>query len=183
MRKVLLSLFVLTLLNSCGNDSKKMEEKNASNELKKFNSVKEMLSDAGDFSEETGTLKIIDENPQNPHIQVSKPIVQGDLDKVIDEIVKRDIVYVAFQTFAQTPTKKITITSIPIDLEDKTKYYDKYKKTLTINKKSADKIIKEVFGSDDYAILFTKTGNIQVPSKEFDKLKFEKLEETFDKLK
>lgn len=188
MRKILLSLLVLTLLNSCGNETKKPEEKSltekiTSNELQKFNSVEEMLSEAGDFNEEMGTLKILDGNPQNPHFQVSKPIVKDDLDNVVDEIVKRDIVYVAFQTFAQTQIDKITITSIPIDLKDKTKYYDKFKKSVTINKKSADEIMKEEFGSDDYSILFAKSGTTQVPSREFDKLKFEKLEETFKKLK
>ncbi len=188
MRKILLSLLILTLLNSCGNEPKKNEEKSltekiTSNELNHFNSVEEMLSEAGDFSKEMGTLKILDGNPQSPHIQVSKPIVTGDLDKVVDEIVKRDIVYVAFQTFAQTKTEKITITSIPIDFEDKTKYYDKFKKSVTINKKSADEIMKEEFGSDNYSILFAKSGTTQVPSKEFEKLKFEKLEETFKKLK
>lgn len=39
--------------------------------------------------------------------------------------------------------------------------------------------MKEEFGSNDYSLLFTRTGNIQVPSKEFDKLKFDKLEEIF----
>jgi len=125
MRKILLSLLALTLLKSCGNETKKEEEKSStekitSNKLQKFDTVVEMLSQAGDFNEEMGTLKILDRNPQNPQIQVSKPIVKGDIDKVVDEIVKRDIVYVAFQTFAQTQTDKITITSIPIDLEDKT---------------------------------------------------------------
>ncbi|WKW46904.1 hypothetical protein P3875_02285 [Myroides sp. JBRI-B21084] len=188
MKNLFFSIIIISLLNCCGNDNKKadkpIETKEVTTEnLQKFNSVKDMLTEAGDFSTENGTLKIIDENSEKLHIQVSKPIVKGDLDKVINEIVKRDIIYVAFQTFAQTPTEKITITSIPIDLEDRSKYYEEYKKTVTVTKETADRIMKDELGTNDYSILFSDLNGIQVPSKEFDKLKFEKLDETFNKLK
>jgi hypothetical protein len=198
MNRILTSIIFLTIFVSCKNDSEtKNAQQNLSvntsnpikmdkiseSELQKFFSVKEMLADAGDFSTENGTLKIIDGNSKNPKIQISEPIVKGDLDEIIEKFVKRDIVYVAFQSFAQTPTEKITITSIPVDLEDRTKYYPKYEKTMTITKKSTDQIMIDEFGSTDYSILFNKMNNIEVPSKEFDKLKFDKLDEIFDKLK
>lgn len=192
--KKILSIAILSILTNCSSD-KKGESVIAENEtattqtqninpseLKKYKSVKEMLENANDFTAEQGTLKFINNDENNLHIQISKPIVKDDSDKIIEEIVKRDIVYVAFQAFAQTSINKITITSIPIDLEDNKKYYNNYKQTVTIARDKADQIMQKEFGSIDYSILFIISDGIQIPSENFDKLKFEKLNKIYFKL-
>jgi len=195
MKNVLLTLSIMTILGSCGESKKTVEttddtttvtpeatNKIDPSQLIRYNSVKEMLENAHDFTVEEGTLKFINEDKNKLHIQVSKPIVEGDTDKVINEIVKRDLVYVAFQVFAQTSTDKITITSIPISLENRTKYYPDYKKTLTVTRAQTDQIMLNEFGNLDYSKLFVDSGGLQIPSDNFDRLKFKDLEYVFSAL-
>ncbi|MFP3832777.1 hypothetical protein [Chryseobacterium sp. SIMBA_028] len=180
-------LSVITLISlSCSNDKKNkpaiientiiQPQKVSTSELKKFKSVKEMLEDAHDFTLEQGTLNFINSDENNLHIQISKPIVEGDSDKIIDENIKRDIIYVAFQVFAQTSTKNITITSIPIDFKDQTKYYTQYQKTVKVTRDKTEQIMQKEFGSADYSILFDNLNGIQIPNKNFNKLKFQDLD-------
>lgn len=193
--KLNLILSVLILLTlSCG-QNKKAESMDTDNEimtiqprkinpseLKKYTSVKAMLEDAHDFTLEQGTLKFINSDENNLHIQVSKPIIEGDFENVISSTVKRDIVYVAFQTFAKTSTNKITITSVPIDINNQAKYYNEYQKTVTVTKEKANQIMQNEFGSVDYSILFADLNGIQIPSNHFDKLKFENLDRIYSEL-
>lgn len=195
MKKALLTITILTTLANCSESKKTVEttgdtaiiastvtNKIAPSQLIQYNSVKEMLENAHDYTVEEGTLKFINEDKNKLHIQVSKPIVEGDIDKVIKEIVKRDLVYVAFQVFAQTSTDKITITSIPISLEDRTKYYSDYKITLTVTKAQTNQIMLHEFGNLDYSRLFVDSGGLQIPSDDFDRLKFKDLEYVFSAL-
>ncbi|MBN9338163.1 MAG: hypothetical protein J0I88_10010 [Chryseobacterium sp.] len=197
MKKILLIFTISLLYQSCSENKSNIStaekikiprtdslstKKIDSSNLKKYGSVKEMLEDTHDFSTEQGTLKFINNDEDDLKIQVSKPIVKGDLEKFIIESVKRDIIYVAFQAFAQTSINKITITSIPIDYNDKSKYYNKYKKTITITRKKADQIMANEFGSLDYSILFSDLDGIQVPSEDFNKLKFNDLDKIFAQL-
>lgn len=138
-----------------------------------------MLADASDFHEENGSLKFISEDKSNLHNQVSKPILGADLDNVKEEIVKRDIIYFAFQTFAQTDIEKSTITAIPNDMKERDKYYEKYKKTVKIDREKAKEILKKYFNSEDFSILYKMAGTIWVPSQNFDKLKYEKLDKVY----
>ncbi|SHE79724.1 hypothetical protein [Chryseobacterium sp. OV279] len=195
MKKTLLIASICALL-SCSNDKKnesvttenetKIETSQTQNispsELKKYNSVKEMLEDAHDFTVEQGTLKFINTDEKNLHIQVSKPTIEGDSDKTINEMVKRDIVYIAFQAFAQTSINKITITSIPIDFNNKKKYYDEYKRTVTLTRDRADQIMQKEFDTKDYSILFVSLDEIQTPSDNFSKLKFQDLDLVYSEL-
>lgn len=150
--------------------------------LTKYNTVEEMLEDAHDFTVEQGTLKFINEDSNNLHVQVSKPIIKTETEKLINEIVKRDIIYVAFQAFAQTSIDKITITSIPIDHNDRAKYYTEYKKTITITRATANQIMENEFGTLDYSILFMNLDGMLVPSEDFSKLKFSNLDNVFTQL-
>lgn len=192
MKKTFLVAFLSTII-SCSSDKKVevepisenkdlLTQKISPSELKKYNSVKEMLEDAHDFTIEEGTLKFINSDENNLHLQVSKYTVKGESDDIINQTVKRDIVYVAFQAFAQTSTNKITITSVPIDYNVKTKYYNQYKKTITITRQKADQIMQQEFGNTDYSILFDRLNTIQIPSKNFDKLKFENLDKIYSEL-
>lgn len=192
MKKTFLVAFLSTII-SCGSDKKVevepisenkdlLTQKISPSELKKYNSVKEMLEDAHDFTIEEGTLKFINSDENNLHLQVSKYTVKGESDDIINQTVKRDIVYVAFQAFAQTSINKITITSVPIDYNVKTKYHNQYKKTITITRQKADQIMQQEIGNTDYSILFDKLNTIQVPNKNFDKMKFENLDKIYSEL-
>ncbi len=175
----ILSIATSTLLVSCKSETKSNTETKT---LPQYETVREMLEDSGDFYEENGSLKFISEENPNIHIQVSKPISKNDTKDAIEEIVKRDIVYVAFQTFAQTSLTELTITSVPLDFEDRKKYYDSYKKTLKVDRVKAKSILKEHLNSDDFSILFNLENGIWLPNKNFDKLKFKKLEEVYNEM-
>ncbi len=173
IKKTALALLIATVLLSCKSETKPSIVENP---LTQYETIREMLEDGGDFYEENGSLKFMSEEKANQHIQVSKPISKNDLENVKHEIVKRDIVYVAFQAFAQTNLNEITITSIPMDLEDNKRYYDEYKQTIKVDRVKAKSILKKYFGNDDFSILFENENGIWLPNKNFDKLKFEKLE-------
>jgi hypothetical protein len=147
--------------------------------LPKFATLKEMLEDSGDFNEEVGTLKFISLDKNNLHVQVSKPILENDLESVKNEIVKRDIIYVAFQTFAQTDINELTITSIPDSNDNPKKYFEKYKQTVKINREQAKAILKKYLDSEDFSILYEEQSGMWLPSKKFSVLKFEKLNEVY----
>ena len=188
IKSSLFILLIITLLgceletNSNRNNSKETKIVETKQILPQFENVEEMLLDASDYYEENGSLKFISEDESNLHIQVSKSIFKGDSESVKKDIVKRDIVYVAFQTFAQTNIKELTITAIPKDWKNHKKYYNEYKKTLKVNRTKAKVILKKYLNSSDFSILYKKRQGIWLPNKKFDELKFEKLEEVFIEL-
>lgn len=179
IKKMTILLFATTIMN-CKPEPKSKPNSIVAKPLTTYSSVREMLDDSGDFYEENDSLKFISVESQNFHIQVSKPISKNDLEKVKQETVIRNIVYVTFQTFAQTNTDKIIITSIPSDLENK--YYHKYKETLSITRTQAKSTLKKFLNTDDFSTLFTYENGIWLPNRNFEKLKFEKLQEVYKEL-
>ena len=184
MNRVLILLLSITMLIGC--KSEKKSDKNQTAEkgqtLTQFKSVREMLADASDYYEENGSLKFISEDKSNLHIQVSKPILEADLENVKEEIVKRDIIYVTFQTFAQTDIDRLTITAVPNDMENHEKYYKKYQKTITVDRENAKSVLKKYLDSEDFSILYKLDGTLWLPNENFSKLKFEKLEQVYTDL-
>lgn len=193
MKKILLLLLALFIM-SCKKDTtsftdeaednynlientKTVEKSSSEEKLPNYATIKEMFEASGDFSEEVGSLKFI--SLDKLHIQVSKPIVDNDMEDLKNELVKRDIVYVAFQTFAQTDIDELTITSVPNSFDDQKKYFEKYKRTLTINRNKAKSLLKKYLNTEDFSILYIEQDGIWLPSKSFDILKFEKLNEVF----
>jgi len=174
---VLFTLLTFNLI-SCNNGSEKKANNETAIELKQYPTVRAMLEDAGDYYEENGSLKFLSEEPNNTHIQVSKPISENDLENVIQDIVKRDIIYVAFQVFAQTNINEITITSIPKSL-NQDKYFKQHSKTLKVNKSKAQQVLKKFLNTDDFSTLFTLENGIWLPNKKFDVLKHDKLDEVY----
>jgi len=198
MKKSILILSTLIIV-SCKTDNNSLknnieEEKNtkintetenkaeSGKSLPKFTTLKEMLEDSGDFNEEVGTLKFISLDENKLHVQVSKPILENDLESVKNEIVKRDIVYVAFQTFAQTDINELTITSIPDSNDNPKKYFEKYKQTVKIDREQAKVILKKYLNSEDFSILYEEQNGMWLPSKNFSVLKFEKLNEVYTEI-
>ncbi|WP_291143379.1 hypothetical protein [Flavobacterium sp. UBA7680] len=192
MKKILLILSVIVIV-SCKTENKEAqyEETNtventgnckSGNALKKFSTLKEMLADSRDFNEDGGTLKFISLDEKKLHVQISKPVLENDLERVKNEIVKRDIIYVAYQTFAQTTINELTITSVPNSNDNPKKYFEKYKQTVKINRGKAKEILKKYLDSEDFSILYEEQNGMWLPSKNFSVLKFEKLDEVFDEI-
>lgn len=199
MNKIKLVIFTLSILlivscksdrdnqvNNIPNDSvsvKSLEPSNDDiendNSFPKYKTIKEMFEASYDFSEEVGTLKFISLEKSKLHVQVSKPIFESDLKNIIEEQVKRDIVYVAFQTFAQTEINLLTITSVPNSNDNPKKYFDNYKKTVKVNREKALIILKKYLDTDNFSILYENQNVLWVPSKQFSILKFEKLNEVY----
>ena len=182
---LLLFLFSITILNGYTSETRSQVNKTTKTEqtLPQYDSVKEMLIAANDYYLKDGSLKFISEDNSNLHVQISSVIVEGDFEDIKKEIVKRDIVYVAFQAFAQTRIRKLRITAVPNDLKNRKKYYNNYKKTVTIDRAQAKSILKKYLNSQDFSILLENYGGYWVPNKNFNKLKFEKLNEVFAELK
>lgn len=199
--KIIIMIFTLSVLaivscksdgdsqvNNIASDSVPVENLEPSNNIEnnnslpKYKTIKEMFEASYDFSEEVGTLKFISLEESKLHVQVSKPIFEGDLKNIIEEQVKRDIVYVAFQTFAQTDINALTITSVPNSNDNPKKYFDNYKKTVKVNRERALLILKKYLDTDNFSILYENQNGLWVPSKQFSILKFERLNEVFTDL-
>lgn len=186
-------VFVLFLLFSCS-ETKKTESASSEAEsttvqsageksdaqFVKYATVAEMFEESGDFTEGDGSLKIISNNPV--HVQVSKPMTEVDLEKFIIEQTRRDIVYVVFQTFAQTNLNEITVTSVP--MLEKENYVDKYKLKATVTREKAKSILNKYLQTENFETLYTANGSLWLPNEAFDKLKYgENMSKVFADLK
>jgi hypothetical protein len=151
-------------------------EPNINIEFIKYPTVTEMLLEAGDFGGEDGSLKIISNNPL--HVQVSKSIFDGDIEKVIVEQTKRDIIYVVFQAFAQTDVDKLIVSSVPRQHETGA-YINRYRLQRNVKRKAAQDILLKYLSTSDFKVLFALNGTIWVPSDKFDLLKFKYLDQVY----
>lgn len=150
-----------------------------------YSNVKEMLEVAHDY--EGHNLEILSENPL--HIRVSEDFVKGDPDKIMIEQTKRDIIYVAFQAFAETNIDKITITSIPIVRENFNpnlpydgKLLNKLKQTKTVTRENALMILEKYIKTKSFQDLYQLNETMYLPNDKFDLLKFGQLENVFNEL-
>lgn len=116
-----------------------------------YNSIPEMIEAMNDYSESNGTFKMIGK----VHLQLSPLVVENDFPSVIDEQVKRSLIYGIYRTFIHTDFKKITVTIIPKDTFSK-KYFEQYKQTISIDKKKVEKIAMQLFGVDNLKQMVTE---------------------------
>lgn len=151
-----------------------------------YGTVIEMLEAAHDY--EGHNLEILSENPL--HIRVSSDFVKGDSKQNMIEQTKRDIIYVAFQAFAETNIDKITVTSIPIIRENFNpnlpydgKLQNDLKQTKTITKEQALAILEKYIKTKSFKDLYQLNGTLYLPSDKFDLLKFGQLENVYNDLK
>ena len=145
-----------------------------------------MLEFANDY--EGNNLEILSENPL--HIRVSNDFIKGDSNEEMLQQTKRDIIYVAFQSFAQTNIDKITITSIPIVRKDYNpnlpydgKLQNHLKLTKTITRDEALLILEKYIKTKSFNDLYQLNGTIYYPNDKFNLLKFGQLENVFNELK
>lgn len=149
--------------------------------LKQYSDVFTMIEGTGEYYKENGTFKLI--SPQPLHIQLSKPAYDEDLEEVVREQVKRDIVYVGFRTFAQTNIDEIKITSFPLKMDNNGRkdfdYIQKYKLSATLTRIKAKAILKKYYGHTDFSKLFGEevsgTYMPEIPNMEIKRMLFNEM--------
>lgn len=196
--KTISIILTITLLVACSGEPGQIKEqkpavtvqtikKKPKPEFPRFDTVVEMLKSAGDYRMKDGNLKILSSEGEPLHLQVSKWVFEGDTEKTIKRQVKRNVVYVAFQAFAKSDINKLTITSVPLlmeDIETKDKYLTKYKKTVTVDRKSAKQVLKKYLDLTSFQNLYKlhSSGQFWLPNDNFAKLKFDKLNSVYSEL-
>jgi hypothetical protein len=202
MNKLKLSLTVITILNfiACVEGTANVEEARATTPdagteivdtaasaspaaeegkpVKKhafYPSITAMIDSAGDYASDNGTFKIISNDPL--HIQISNIAMPS---QSIDELKKtamHGIVYVAYDAFASTNIKEITITSVPIVYDGATSknlgFVESARYTATIKKERARKVMQQRIGTSYFDDLLGNGEFLNSPSPAFEKLKSE----------
>jgi hypothetical protein len=106
--------------------------------------------------------------------------MNGTPDEKIKQETLKNIVYIAYQTFATTEIDSLTITSIPLIFDtEKQKpigYDNNFKTTLTINRDKAKKVMEQFVELTDFDDLLGADGGNGLyfpdsPSPKFEKLK------------
>lgn len=199
--KKLSFLLISMLIIGCSGQSKKDNtaitqelKKQAENilietkpQLPQFETVVEVLKNAHDYSKEDGTLKILSTNPL--HIQVSSLVLEEETEKLKIRTAKHDIIYVVFQAFAQSDINKLTVTAIPLEFKPQSgtitnNYLEQYKKTVTVNRKTAKQIFKKYLNTASFKDLFKRFQDspLWVPNDKFSKLKDQNISAVFKDL-
>ncbi len=116
-----------------------------------FATVKEVIEDFNDYKAEDGSFKIIKNRPL--HIQLSPTILGSseypngaDDSASIEWDVKHTLVYGIYTAFIHTPANEITVTSVPMVFNIKSrkhKYLKSHQKTLTITRQRALEMIQK----------------------------------------
>lgn len=150
-------------------------------ELKKFPSVMDMLRNANEYREDNKTLVLLSEDPLS--IQVSALVHHEEPDEYLRQKVKRDMVYVLFQSFAQTDVEVMTITSVPLAYSKhypQGKYLKEHQLKATVNRETAEKVMDKYLHTKNYKKLFRPTsGDNYVPDQAFEKLLHEDLDNVY----
>lgn len=156
--------------------------------LDKYSTITEMLESSGDFN--GNKLEIISNDKENTHIRVSSEFLKEESKSIIKEQVKRDIVYIIFQTFAQTELNKVTVTSIPIirstfnpNSEYDGRLQKDLKETISISRSEASEILQKYLKTLFFEDLYQLNETIYLPNSKFDRLKHGELENVFIDLK
>jgi hypothetical protein len=145
-----------------------------------YPTISAMIDSSGDYASDNGTFKIISENPL--HIQISKIVMP---DTPIDELKKgamEGIVYIAYQAFASTGIKDITITAVPLIYDatndKKLGFSEPARYTATISRDKAQEVMQKIVGITNFDdLLGYDAGEGQYvadsPAPAFEKLKSE----------
>jgi len=155
----------------------------------KYSSVLEMLEAANDYKDEC--LEVISKEGKPVHVRISSEHLNNEPKKELTEQVKRDIIHVIFQAFAQTEIEKITVTSIPItrsNFNPNNKYDGKQKKslkqTVTVNRKKATDILNKYLQTTSFQDLYKLyDGVLYIPNAKFEILMYSEFESVFNDLK
>lgn len=147
---------------------------------KHYESVMEMVEDRNDFSTEDGTLKLISKSPL--HIQISH---QEDKNQDVNRMKRVAMQYLisnAYAAFACTDVSKVTITSVPSDMDEfinnqKLVFLNAAAVTVTITRDKARQVMQSRVGTSNFddmlGITVGKSYFADSPSPLLNKLKAE----------
>lgn len=120
------------------------------------------------------------------HVRVSSEFLPNEDISLLKQQVKRDVVYVIFQVFAETKLDKFTVTSIPIirtSFNPNLKYDGKkqgvLKQTITITRTKAQEVLKKYLKTNAFKDLYQLDGTMYLPNEKFETLKHAELESVF----
>ena len=122
-------------------------------EISRYPTVMEALEVTTDYEIEINQLEVLSEKPL--HIRVSPEIVAGDHAFVIDEELKRALVYTVLRTFIHTDVDRVKVTVQPLLVETyrptfKAAVIDKPKYTIDITRDKARAVIQRLLNIDDF---------------------------------
>jgi hypothetical protein len=158
----------------------------ADHEHKHYTSVMEMVEDRNDFTTEDGTLKLISKSPL--HIQISTQEDKNQDVNRMKRVSSQFLVSTAYAAFACTDISKITITSVPCDVDE---YIQHHKiallhaaaVTVTITREKARQVMQSHVGTSNFDdMLGIPVGNSYSADSPSPLLLKLKAEETIDKL-
>lgn len=168
-----------------------VKAENPGGKHKFYASISEMVEELGDFSSENGTFKIISQSPL--HIQISNQTDKNGKKELMKKIAMQEIVYVAYEAFATTNISKITITSVPSDIDEFTNnhklvFINEAATTITITKEKARQVMQSHLGTTNFDdMIGVHVGDsyfAESPSPLLDKLKAEAtIEQVINELK
>ncbi len=206
MKKLKLSLTVITILNfiACGEGTTAVNETSteivdtatapppATDESKStkkhsfYPSITALIDSSGDYASDNGTFKIISNSPL--HIQISNIAMPSQSVEELKKMSMHGIVYVAYDAFASTNIKEITITSVPIIYDGANSknlgFNESARYTATIKKERARQVMQQRIGTSNFDDLLGNGEFLNSPSPEFDKLKSEDtIEEVLNQLR
>ena len=124
-----------------------------------FPSVKAMITHFGDFKTQDGTFKIIKEKPLHIILNVEANIYSEP--DMIENDIKKAIVYGMYRTFIHTNEQQITVTSTAIPMKNpgqkpsakEIKYLSQFKKTATLDRKKALDLIRRFGVANEFSEL------------------------------
>jgi len=130
-----------------------------------FDDVQAMIDDAGDYSSEKGTFKLISSAPL--HIRMSPPVTQADLPQQVAQDVRRAALYGVYRTFIHTDAAAVTVTSVPIQITLNpytTKLQKKPQLQISVTRDQALKAVGSLIDADELADLVVpeQAGDIQL---------------------
>lgn len=123
-----------------------------------FATVEEMIKEFHDYSTENGTFKILKANPL--HIQLAPRVVPGDFPQVIEDQVKRALVYGIYRAFIHTQIQEITVTAVPQEIDIKTsksQYLTGYQRTISKKRQEALALVQKYLRVNSLSELVTNT--------------------------
>jgi len=125
-----------------------------------FASVSEMIEDAGDYDEETGSYRLISENPL--HIHLSPRVFKGDTAATIETELQRAVMYGIYKTFIHTKADQIRVSSPPIVVALNSisqTHQDSPRLNVNISRKAALEAIQQFLEVDDVQSLIEHEGS------------------------
>ena len=169
-------------------DEKQNTSETDSIKFPKYANVIDLLNASGDYKE--NCIELLSKDGETTHIRVSKEFLKNEPISNINEQVKRDIIYVAFQAFAETDIDLIKISSIPMirstfnpNVAYDGKLLESAKQTIAINRTKALEILNKYLKTTSFQDLYQLSGTMYLPNEKFDRLKFGELNNVFADLK